>query len=41
MKTQAAGAKEPQMKVTQIFRSSKDERVISELTIGAADLQRS
>jgi hypothetical protein len=25
------------MKVTQIFRSSKDERVISELTIGEAD----
>ena len=25
------------MKVTQIFRSSNDERVISELTIGEAD----
>jgi hypothetical protein len=25
------------MNVTQIFRSSKDERVISELTIGEAD----
>lgn len=25
------------MKVTQIFRSSKDDRVISEIAIGAAD----
>jgi len=25
------------MKITQVFRSSSDERVISELTIGGAD----